>query len=61
MEVVDAKTDEIAIKKSALAHYQLALDENEDIKIKKILFFWETLPEGQKEFYDLFGPDNPAD
>ncbi|UCC16960.1 MAG: hypothetical protein JSU58_11490 [Dehalococcoidales bacterium] len=61
MEVVDAKTDEIAIKKSALAHYQLALDENKDIKIKKILFFWETLPEGQKEFYDLFGPDSPTD
>lgn len=54
MEVVDAKKDEVAIRKSALAHYQLILDENKDIKINKILFFWETLPEGQKEFYEIF-------
>jgi len=55
MEVVDTKTGEIAIKKSALAHYQLVLDENETIKIKKILFFWETMPPDNKEFYELFG------
>jgi len=55
MEVVDTKTNEIAIKKSALAHYQLVLDENETIKIKKILFFWETMPPDKKEFYELFG------
>jgi len=54
MEVVDAAKNEIAIRKSALAHYQLILDENRDIKINKILFFWETLPEGSKEFYELF-------
>ena len=54
MEVVDVNKNEIAIKKSALAHYQLILDENEDIKINKILFFWEVMPEGFKEFYDLF-------
>ena len=55
MEVVDTKKNEIAIKKSALAHYQLVLDENETIKIKKILFFWETMPPDKKEFYELFG------
>jgi hypothetical protein len=54
MEVVDTNKDEVAIRKSALAHYQLILDENKDIKINKILFFWQTLPEGQKEFYELF-------
>jgi hypothetical protein len=59
MEVVDTKREEVAIRKSALAHYQLTLDENKDIKIKKILFFWETLPEGQKEFYELFEDDQP--
>ena len=55
MEVVDTKKNEIAIKKSALAHYQLVLDENNTIKIKKILFFWETMPPDKKEFYELFG------
>lgn len=55
MEVVDAAKNEIAIRKSALAHYQLALDEKKNIKIKKILFFWEVMPEGFKEFYDRFG------
>ena len=54
MEVVDTAKNEITIKKSALAHYQLALDGNQDIRINKILFFWETLPEGSKEFYELF-------
>ncbi len=55
MEVVDTKKDEVVIRKSAMAHYELVLDENETIKIKKILFFWETMPLDKKEFYELFG------
>lgn len=54
MEVIDKRTGEVAVKKSAIAHYQLALDENNSIKIKTIRFFWEVLPAGVPEFYDLF-------
>jgi hypothetical protein len=54
MEVVDAKKNEVAIKKSALAHYELILDENKTIKIKTIRFFWEVMPPGVKEFYEVF-------
>jgi hypothetical protein len=57
MEVVDTKKNEVAIRKSAIAHYELTLDENNTIKIKKIRFFWEVMPEGFKEFYELFGSD----
>jgi len=44
----------VAVKKSAMAHYELVLDENNTIKIKTIRFFWEVLPAGVPEFYDLF-------
>ena len=55
MEVVDTKKDEVVIRKNAMAHYELILDENNTIKIKKIRFFWEVMPEGFKEFYDIYG------
>lgn len=55
MEVVDTKKNEVVIKKSALAHYELILDENKTIKIKTIRFFWEVMPPGVKEFYEIFG------
>jgi len=55
MEVVDIEKDEVVVRKSAIAHYQLVLDENSTIKIKTIQFFWEVLPPGVPEFYDLFG------
>jgi hypothetical protein len=54
MEVINRKTGEVAVKKSAMAHYELVLDENNTIKIKTIRFFWEVLPPGVPEFYDLF-------
>jgi len=57
MEVVDAKREEVAIRKSAMAHYELIQDKDNNIKIKTIRFFWEIMPEGAKEFYDLFGRD----
>lgn len=55
MEVVDTKKEEVVIRKSAMAHYELMLDKEENIKIKTIRFFWEVMPEGFKEFYELFG------
>jgi hypothetical protein len=58
MEVINRKTGEVAVKKSAMAHYELVLDENSTIKIKTIRFFWEVLPPGVPEFYDLFKDDS---
>jgi len=55
MEVVDTGKNEVVIRKSALAHYELILDESNAIKIKTIRFFWEVMPEGFKEFYDIYG------
>ncbi len=57
MEVINRKTGEVVVKKSAMAHYELVLDENNSIKIKTIRFFWEVLPPGVPEFYDLFEDD----
>ena len=54
MEIVNRKTGEVVVKKNAMAHYELILDENNTIKIKTIRFFWEVLPAGVQEFYDLF-------
>jgi hypothetical protein len=54
MVVIDKKTGEAAVKKSAMANYDLVLDENNTIRIKTIRFFWEVLPPGVPEFYDLF-------
>ncbi len=56
-EIINRKTDEVVVKKSAMAHYELVLDENDTIKIKTIRFFWEVLPPGVPEFYDLFEDD----
>ena len=58
MQVVDTKKEEVVIRKSAIAHYKLVLDENDTIKIKEIKFFWEVMPPGQKEFYEIFGRDD---
>ena len=58
MQVVDIKKEEVVIRKSAIAHYKLVLDENDTIKIKEIKFFWEVMPPGQKEFYEVFGRDD---
>jgi hypothetical protein len=54
MEVTNRKTGEVVVEKSAMAHYELVLDENNTLKIKTIRFFWEVLPPGVPEFYDLF-------
>ena len=54
MEIINRKTGEVVVKKSAMAHYELVLDGNSAIKIKTIRFFWEVLPSGVPEFYDLF-------
>ena len=55
IDVYDRKTGEIVVKRNAIAHYNLVLDDEKTIKIKTIRFFWETLPPGVKEFYEIFG------
>ena len=54
VQVFDSQTGEVLLRKSYLPHYQLVLDENNTIKIKKIQFFWEVMPPGTLEVNDLF-------
>jgi hypothetical protein len=56
-EVVDRKTGKVAVAKSYLPRYQLGLDENDTIKIKKLQFFWEVLPPGALEVHEVFRRD----
>jgi hypothetical protein len=56
-EVVDRKTGKVVVRKSYLPRYQLALDENNTIKIKKLQFFWEVLPPGALEVHEVFRRD----
>jgi hypothetical protein len=55
MNVIDRKTGEVVVNKEAMSEFELVLDENNSIKIKTIRFFWEVLPPGVPEFYDIFG------
>jgi len=55
IDVYDRKTGLIVVKRNAIAHYNLILDDQKTIKIKTIRFFWETMPPGVKEFYEIFG------
>jgi hypothetical protein len=56
-DIFDSKTDELLLTKRYLVHYRLALDENNTLKIKKILFFWEVLPPGASDVSDVFEGD----
>jgi hypothetical protein len=40
----ESGTGRVLLRKTYLVRYDLALDENNTLKIKKILFFWEVLP-----------------
>ena len=44
VELLDSKTDEVLLKKHYMPRYQLVVDENNILKIKTILFFWEAMP-----------------
>jgi hypothetical protein len=59
IDVYDRKTGKITVKRSAFSLYDLVLDEAEKIKIKKIRFFWEVLPSGALEFFELY-PEKPG-
>ena len=53
VELFDTKTGEVLLRKSYLPRYQLVLDENNTIKIKSILFFWESLPPDVDKAYGV--------
>lgn len=42
--ILDAKTDEVLVRKHYLPQYELALDEKNALKIKTVRFFWEASP-----------------
>jgi len=54
VQVFDSKTNEVLLRKSYLPWYQLILDDENNIKIKKIQFFWEVMPPGTVEVNELF-------
>jgi hypothetical protein len=56
-EISDSKTREVLVTKRYFVRYPLALDENKNIKIKKIQLFWEVLPPGVMEIDDVFDRD----
>lgn len=42
--IFSTKTDELLVQKHYLPLYELAMDENDTLKIKTIRFFWEASP-----------------
>lgn len=53
-EVFDSKTKTSLFAKHYLPYYQIVLDENENLKIKNIHFFWEELAHGSLDVHTAF-------
>jgi hypothetical protein len=53
VSLFDLKTNKVLLKKHYLPRYQLVLDEKNKIKIKTILFFWESMPPETDEAYAI--------
>ncbi len=56
-EIIDSTTRELLVTKRYFGRYNLILDENNQLKIPKLEFFWETLPPGTMEIDDVFERD----
>lgn len=56
-EISDSKTGELLVTKHYFARYPLVMDEDNNIKIKELKFFWEVLPPGAMEIDDVFDRD----
>lgn len=54
IDVYDRKKNQVVVKRNAIAHYNLVLDDKGSPKIKTIRFFWEVMPKGVPEFFELF-------
>ncbi len=53
VSLFDSKTNKVLLKKHYLPRYQLVLDEKNNIKIKTVLFFWESMPPEVDEAYAI--------
>ena len=53
-KLLDAKTNALLGEKHYFPLYQLTADENENLKIKKILFWEEVLAPGSVDFGEIF-------
>ena len=58
LEAIDRKTGEVLVKEKGMSHYQLIFDENDTIKVKRLLFFREDLPSGILRISDVFMRDS---
>jgi hypothetical protein len=59
-EFVDRRTGQVLLEDRGVTQYHLALDENDSIKIKKLLFFPVRLVSGALSGDDLFTKDPQA-
>ena len=55
--LLDAKTEEILGEKHYFPLYELIEDQNNMLKIKRILFWEEVLPSGSPDFGEIFRRD----
>ena len=53
VRLFESKTDRELLRKHYLPRYELVLDENNTLKIKTILFFWEASPPEVDEAYAI--------
>lgn len=56
-EISDPATGEVKVTKRYFGRYPMKLDENDDLKITALEFFWEVLPPGATEIDDVFFPN----
>lgn len=56
-EVTDRNTGQVVVRKHYLPRYQLILDENGNIKIQSLVFFWEVLPPDMPDVHEVFRRD----
>ena len=58
LEAIDRKTGEVLVTEKGMSHYQLILDEDNTIKVKRLLFFRQDLPSGTLRISDVFDRDS---
>jgi hypothetical protein len=56
-KLLDAKSGKLLGEKYYFPLYQLVVDENNTLKIKRILFWEEVLPKGSVDFGEIFRQD----
>ena len=56
-EISDPETHEVKVAKHYFGRYPMKIDENGDLKITALEFFWEVLPAGAMEIDDVFFPN----